>query len=148
MLQKLASFIGATLIMVSTPFIHAQTQAAGGASGPVRPACPDCGKVVSVQQIEKKGQGSGVGLVAGGVVGGVIGHQIGGGVGKTLATVGGAAGGAYAGNAIEKNSKSSKVWSVAVKYPNGSTSSYEFAKAPGFKVGETVRKSGNTVVRP
>ena len=146
MLHKLTPLIAATLIMGSAPFLHAQTQAPAGS--PLRPACPDCGKVVSVQQIEKQGKGSGVGLVAGGVVGGVIGHQIGGGVGKTLATVGGAAGGAYAGNTIEKNSKSSKVWSVAVKYPNGSTSSYEFANAPGFKVGDRVRKSGNTVVRP
>jgi len=122
--------------------------AASGQPAPVQAACPDCGKVVSVHQIEKKGEGSGVGMIAGGVVGGVLGHQIGGGVGKTLATVGGAAGGAYAGNAIEKNVKSSKVWTVAVKYPNGSTSNFEFANAPGFKVGDTVRNSGNTIVRP
>lgn len=122
--------------------------AAGGTPAAVPPVCPYCGKVVSVQQIERKGQASGVGMVAGGVVGGVLGHQIGGGVGKTLATVGGAAGGAYAGNAIERNSKSRKVWRVAVKYANGSRSSYEFANALGFKVVETVRKSGNTVVRP
>ncbi len=122
--------------------------AAGGTPAPVHASCTDCGTVVSVKQIEKKGQGSGVGMVAGGVVGGVLGHQIGGGVGKTLATIGGAAGGAYAGNAVEKNVKSSKVWSVAVKYPNGSTTSYEFANEPGFRTGDSVRKSGNTVVRP
>lgn len=126
----------------------ARMAAAGGTPAMAQAACPDCGTVVTVKQIDKKGQASGLGMVAGGVVGGVLGHQIGGGVGKTLATVGGAAGGAYAGNTIEKNVKSSKAWTVSVKYPDGSTSSYEFANDPGFKAGETVRKSGNTVVRP
>lgn len=126
----------------------ARLAAAGGAPAPVQAACPDCGTVVSVKQVEKKGQGSGLGMVAGGVLGGVLGHQVGGGTGKTLATVAGAAGGAYAGNTIEKSAKSSKVWTVAVKYPNGSTSSYEFANDPGFKAGDSVRNAGNTVVRP
>ena len=51
------------------------------------PACVDCGKVVSVKQVEKKGEGSAVGLIGGGVVGGVLGHQIGGGTGKTLGPI-------------------------------------------------------------
>ena len=126
----------------------ARMTAAGGTVAPAQAACADCGTVVSVKQVEKKGQGSGLGVVAGGVLGGVLGHQVGGGTGKTLATVAGAAGGAYAGNTIEKNVKSTKVWTVAVKYPNGSTSSYEFANDPGFKAGDSVRNSGNTVVRP
>jgi outer membrane lipoprotein SlyB len=122
--------------------------AAAGKPVPAQAACNDCGQVISVHQTEKKGEGSGLGMVAGGVLGGVLGHQIGGGVGKTLATVGGAAGGAYAGNTIEKNVKSSKIWTVAVKYPNGTTANFEFADAPGFKVGDTVRNSGKTIVRP
>ena len=88
--------------------------AAAGQPVPVQAACKDCGQVISVHQTEKKGEGSGLGMVAGGVLGGVLGHQIGGGVGKTLATVGEAAGGAYAGDTIEKNVKSSKIWTVAV----------------------------------
>ena len=40
-----------------------------------------CGVVDRVELVEKKGQGSGLGLIAGGVVGGVLGHQIGSGRG-------------------------------------------------------------------
>ena len=50
-------------------------------------ACASCGVVQSVQYVEKKGEGSGVGLVAGGIVGGVLGHQIGSGRGNTAATI-------------------------------------------------------------
>jgi uncharacterized protein YcfJ len=117
------------------------------AAGQPVPACADCGKVVSVKQIEKKGEGSAVGLIAGGVVGGVLGHQVGGGVGKTLATAAGAAGGAYAGREVEKKVKSKNVWKVDVSYSGGATSSYEFEKDPGYKVGDSVRRSGNSIAR-
>ena len=40
-----------------------------------------------------------------------------------------------------------KVWTVAVKYPNGNTTNFDFANDPGLKVGDTVKNSGNTVVR-
>jgi len=121
--------------------------AAAGKPAPAQPACLDCGTVMSVNQIEKKGEGSAVGLVAGGVAGAVLGHQVGRGLGKDLATVAGAAGGAYAGREIEKKVKSRKVWTVAVKYANGSTSSFEFENNPGFKVGDAVRNSGKTIAR-
>ncbi|HQD14483.1 MAG TPA: glycine zipper 2TM domain-containing protein [Ottowia sp.] len=121
---------------------------AAGQPVPAAPACVDCGKVVSVKQIEKKGEGSAVGLIAGGVVGGVLGHQVGGGVGKTLATAAGAAGGAYAGREVEKKVKSKTVWKVDVSYNGGATSSYEFDKNPGYKVGDSVKRSGNSIARP
>jgi uncharacterized protein YcfJ len=113
-----------------------------------KPVCADCGKVVAVQQVEKKGEGSAVGLVSGAVVGGVLGHQIGGGTGKTLATVAGAAGGAYAGREVEKKVKSKKVWKVDVTFPDGHTSSYEFDNNPGYKVGDSVKHAGNSIARP
>ncbi len=112
------------------------------------PSCADCGKVVSVKQVEKKGEGSAVGLIAGGVAGGVLGHQIGGGTGKTLATVAGAAGGAYAGREVEKKMKSKNVWKVDVSFPGGGTSSYEFENNPGYKVGDSVKHAGNSIARP
>ena len=115
---------------------------------PVQAACYDCGQVTNVFETEKKGQGSGLGVVAGAIAGGVLGHQIGGGMGKNLATIAGAAGGAIAGNAIEGNVKSTRMWVVSVAYPGGATANYDFTTAPVFKVGDFVRKSGQTVVYP
>ena len=40
--------------------------------------CADCGKVLSVKQIERQGKGSALGVVAGGVAGALLGHQVGG----------------------------------------------------------------------
>ena len=122
--------------------------AASGQPVADKPVCADCGKVVAVQQVEKKGEGSAVGLVSGAVVGGVLGHQIGGGTGKTLATVAGAAGGADAGREVEKKVKSKKVWKVDVTFPDGHTSSYEFDNNPGYKVGDSVKHAGNSIARP
>lgn len=121
---------------------------AAGQPVPAVPACADCGKVISVKQVEQKGEGSAVGLVGGAVVGGVLGHQIGGGTGKTLATVAGAAGGAYAGREVEKKVKSKKVWKVEVDFPGSGTASFEFDKSPGYKVGDSVKRSGNSIARP
>ena len=75
--------------------------------------CPDCGKVTSVTETERKGEGSPVGLIAGGVAGALLGNQVGGGSGKSLATIAGAAGGAYAGKKVEEkmNWKQAQGWS-------------------------------------
>lgn len=112
-----------------------------------RAACTDCAKVVAVSVTEKEGEGSAVGLVAGGVAGALLGQQLGGGFGKDLATVAGAVGGAYAGKEIEKKVKTHKVWTVEVEYPSGSRGRFEFREDPGFAVGDTVKKSGNSIVR-
>lgn len=117
-------------------------------SAPEPAACADCGKVISVTQTEKEGEGSAVGLIAGGLAGAVLGHQVGGGFGKDLATIAGAAGGAYAGREVEKRTKSHQVWTVSVRYPDGQTHSYDFAQNPGFRVGDAVRKADNTIKRP
>jgi outer membrane lipoprotein SlyB len=112
----------------------------------VQPACLDCGQVTAVYQTEKKGEGSALGVLAGALAGGVLGHQVGGGRGKDVATAAGAVGGAFAGNAIEKNVNAQKVWIVTVTYPNGTKANFEFANAPAFRVGDTVRNSGQTIV--
>lgn len=116
--------------------------------GPAAALCADCGKVTAVTMSEKEGQGSAVGMIAGGAAGALLGHQVGEGLGKDLATIAGAAGGAYAGKQIEKKMKTHKVWTVSVRYPGGETSNYEFAQDPGFKVGDTVKKSNDSIVRP
>jgi outer membrane lipoprotein SlyB len=109
--------------------------------------CADCGKVTAVHLVEKKGDSNAVGLIAGGVAGAVLGHQIGGGMGKDLATIAGAAGGAYAGKKVQENMNTTKVWEVSVTYTNGGSAKFDYAQDPGFKVGDSVKKSGNTLVR-
>src|SRR2546429_3886045 len=98
-----------------------------------------CGVVDRIELVEKKGQGSGLGLIAGGVVGGVIGHQIGSGRGNTAATILGAGAGAYAGNEVEKNAKRSSYWSVAIRMDNGQTRNFTYTNHPPAHEGEPVR---------
>ncbi len=114
---------------------------------PTTAACADCGRVISVAQIEKEGEAGPLGTIGGGIAGALIGRQFGGGSGVDLATVAGAAGGAYAGRMVEKKVTAHKVWNVTVQYPDGGKSSYEFDHDPGFMVGDSVRKSDNTIVR-
>ena len=108
-------------------------------------ACPDCGKVLGVKVIEKKGEGGALGMIAGGVVGGLLGNQVGGGRGNTLATVAGAAGGAYAGKKVEETVKSGTAWSVRVRFNDGQEHAFEFDHDPHFVAGDAVRRSGNTI---
>ena len=110
-------------------------------------ACPDCGRVVAVSVTEKEGEGSALGLLGGGAAGALLGHQVGSGTGKTLATVAGALGGAYAGKKIEEKVKTHKVWIASVQFDDGGRGNFEFSKDPGLKVGDAVRRSGDTVVK-
>ena len=109
--------------------------------------CSECGKVTAVKVVDKAGESGPVGMIAGGVAGAVLGHQVGGGMGKDLATIAGAAGGAYAGKKIEEKMNTRKVWTVSVHYNNGTTAEFDYEQDPGFKAGDAVRKSGNTLVR-
>lgn len=110
-------------------------------------ACNDCGRVIAVNVVEKKGEGSAMGVIAGGVAGALLGNQIGGGGGRKLATIAGAAGGAYAGNKVEEHVKSSKVWNVKVQYDNGTQGEFSFDKDPGFANGDLVKSANGSIVR-
>lgn len=114
---------------------------------PRKAACPDCGKVVSVNVVEKKGESGPIGLIGGGVAGALLGHQVGRGTGKDLATIAGAAGGAYAGHVAEEKIRSKKVWVVRVRLDSGEERSFEMEQDPGFGAGTPVRVSGNQVHR-
>ena len=59
----------------------------------------------------------------------------------------GAVGGAYAGKKIEERAKAHTVWTVRVQNADGSSSGFDFDQNPGFMVGDTVKKSGNSIVR-
>ena len=113
--------------------------ASEGAIAQTKCTSTSCGVVDRVDLVEKKGQGSGLGMIAGGVVGGVLGHQIGSGRGNTAATILGAGAGAYAGNEIEKNSKKSSYWAVAIRMDNGQTRNFTYTNQPPVHEGERVR---------
>ncbi len=110
-------------------------------------ACNNCGTVTDMKTVEVKGEGSGLGAVAGGVIGGVIGHQIGSGRGNTVATVAGAAGGAYAGNQVEKNSKTKTQYQVIVKLETGESRTFTYSAATAYKVGDKIKVVENKLTR-
>lgn len=116
-------------------------------ANPKAVACNECGRVVGVNVVEKKGEGSAVGVIAGGVAGALLGNQVGGGSGKKLATIAGAAGGAYAGNKVEEHMKTTKQWHVKVQFDNGTQGDFTFDKDPGFANGDLVKETNHTVVR-
>jgi outer membrane lipoprotein SlyB len=101
--------------------------------------CQDCGKVLSIQYFQQKGQGTGLGAIGGAVVGGVIGHQIGSGRGNTVATVAGAAGGAYVGNEVEKNRRTTAYWEVRIAMDGGATRTFSYSSQPTVREGERVK---------
>lgn len=113
----------------------------------VTPICADCGRVSAITVAEKPGDSNAVGLIAGGAVGALLGRQIGSGQGKDLATIAGAVGGAYAGKKIQENMATKKVWTVSVSYPDGRSASFDFDQNPGFELGDSVRGSGNSLVK-
>jgi uncharacterized protein YcfJ len=117
------------------------------ASAPPPPVCRNCGTVDSITPVEKKGEGSGAGAVIGGLLGGVVGHQVGAGRGRDVATVAGAVGGALAGNAIEKNSKTSTTYDVRVRLEDNTFQTVRYETEPGVRVGDKVKIESGRVVR-
>ncbi len=101
--------------------------------------CADCGVIESIDAIETRGQGSGVGVVGGAVVGGLLGNQVGGGRGKDAMTVVGAVGGALAGNQIEKRVRSTTHYDIRVRMDNGSSRVVQEANQPAWHNGDHVK---------
>ncbi|MET0323059.1 MAG: glycine zipper 2TM domain-containing protein [Duganella sp.] len=114
---------------------------------PQAAACHDCGRVTSVVVGEKAGEGGAVGLIAGGVAGALLGNQVGSGGGKKLATIAGAAGGAYAGKQVEGHARTTKQWTVHVKYDDGKQDSFVFDNDPQMGNGDRVQRQNGTLVR-
>lgn len=136
-----------TRMTTSSTATRAAPAATSAAPAPTQVTCPDCGKVVSVNVVEKQGEGGAIGIIGGGAAGALLGQQIGQGAGKDLATIAGAIGGAYAGKKIEEKVRTHKVWHVTVQYQDGNRRSFEFAQDPGLIVGDKVRNAGDTIVR-
>lgn len=101
--------------------------------------CGDCGVIESVRDVEKAGQGTGLGVVGGAVVGGVLGNQVGGGTGKDVMTVVGAVAGGVAGNQIEKKVRSTKVYEITVRMDDGDSRVVTESTAPSWRQGDKVR---------
>ena len=106
--------------------------------------CAECGVVESVRSITRKGKGTGLGAVAGGVVGAAVGNQVGKGNGRSAMTVLGAVGGGFAGNEIEKRSRSVTVHEVRVRMDDGTLRTIEQGQ-PDAHAGERVIVQGNTL---
>ncbi len=124
----------------TTPVQHtAPVQVANSSAVPASTRCAECGVVESVREIDVKGAGSGLGAVGGAVVGGVLGNQVGAGRGKDVMTVVGAVGGAMAGNEVEKRVKSTKSYSITVRFDDGSSRVISAANAPTWRAGDKVK---------
>ena len=110
-----------------------------------RPICMECGIVESMREVEKKGEGTGLGAVAGGMGGLILGRQVGNGSGQRLAGVLGAAGGAFAGHQIEKSAKTTKSYEVYLRMEDGSFRTVASATPPTWRTGERVRIVNGTL---
>lgn len=113
------------------------------AAEPVRVAavCSYCGVVESVEAVQRKGQGTGVGVVAGGVLGAAVGNQVGHGNGRAAMTVLGAVGGGLAGNEVEKRARAETVYQVRIKFDDGTVRTIEQPTAP--KIGARIEMQGD-----
>jgi len=109
------------------------------AAAPAPKVCNNCGVIESINEVNTRASGSGVGAAGGAVVGGLLGNQVGGGHGKELATVLGAVGGAVAGNQIEGSVRATRSYNIVVRLDNGKTHTVHQSAAPNWRQGDRVR---------
>ena len=126
---------------------HAGINSAPSVNDTKQVACSTCGVVESIRLVHHQGRSSGLGAVAGGVTGGLVGNQIGRGRGNTLLTILGAGGGAIAGNAIEKNMKSTSAYVTKIRMADGTYRSVTQVTQPEYAIGDRVKVvSGHVAV--
>lgn len=101
-------------------------------------ACPQCGTVTGIREIEKPRK-YGTGTAAGAAIGGLLGYAAGGHNHRTAGTVVGAAGGAVAGNVIENRAADNKTFEVGVMFDDGSSKSFHMESHPSWKQGSRVK---------
>lgn len=122
----------------TTPSTGPTNTVAGSGPAPA-PACLNCGTVSSVRAVKEQGEASMIGPAAGGLLGGVLGHQIGNGSGRTIATIAGAAAGAGIGTEVERRTKATSHYVVAVRLNDGRSESFTYASPPGVQPGDKIR---------
>jgi outer membrane lipoprotein SlyB len=147
----LTTGLGSTAPVAAAPQHHTAphkthtTQTTSNVNGPITVAhaqqvCSNCGTVESVRAITQHvQQGSGIGAVTGALLGGVLANKVGGGDGRKLATVAGAIGGGFAGNEIEKRTRTSTHYEVRVRMEDGSIRTFTPSGEPGWNTGDHVR---------
>ena len=108
-------------------------------AAPPPPACPQCGTITGIREIDKPGKTTGVGAVTGGVVGGILGNAIGGSSHRTAGTLLGAAGGAVAGHMIEQKAREGKTFEIGVRFDDGNSRIFHQDTTPGWKAGDRVK---------
>jgi outer membrane lipoprotein SlyB len=102
------------------------------------PACPSCGTVTGIREIEKPRK-VGAGTAAGAAIGGVLGYAIGGHNNRGVGTAVGAVGGAVAGNVIENKAGANNTFEIGVQFDDGSTRSFHQESHPAWKQGSRVK---------
>lgn len=108
--------------------------------------CRECGVIESIEAVQQKGEGSGLGAVGGAILGGVLGHQVGEGSGKQIARIGGAVLGGFAGNEVEKRYRAISHYRIGVRMEDGSYRVVEQQSAPAWRRGDAVRLEGGGIV--
>jgi len=115
-----------------------------GTAPPPPASCRGCGTIVSIQEVQREGQSTGLGAVGGALAGGLVGNQFGGGGGRAAMTVLGAVGGGFAGNTVEKHLRSDVEYQVRVRTDDGHTRYFNYRNPPPYQQGQRIRvgKSG------
>lgn len=137
--------IGLALAGAGVPATAAPSAEPPQATTPRPAPSAHVGRVVGIDPIRTRPQGSGVGAVAGGVVGGLIGNKV---IGGTAATAIGAVGGAVAGNNLERNHREGVAgYHVHLRMDNGTSRTIDQTHIGSLHVGDRVRLEG-TRIRP
>jgi len=110
------------------------------------PACPECGTVTGIREIEKPRK-VGAGTATGAVIGGVLGYAIGGPHNRGVGTAVGAVGGGVAGNVIENNAAEGKTYEIGVLFDDGSSRAIQQQSHPGLTQGSRVRLVNGVLTR-
>lgn len=118
----------------------------GAPAAKAAPACPECGTVTGIREIEQPRK-VGAGTAAGAAIGGVLGYAIGGHNNRGVGTAVGAVGGAVAGNVIENRAGEGKTFEIGVQFDDGSSRVLQQASHPSLRQGSRV-KVVNGVLQP
>lgn len=118
---------------------HTRTTTDGVQQQAAAQTCSDCGRIEAVEAVQSAAPASGVGVGVGAVVGGLLGNQVGKGNGRTLATIAGAVGGGYAGNEVEKRTRTTTTYQVRVRMEDGEVRNFTQNGTNGWRTGDRVR---------
>lgn len=112
---------------------------------PAKATCYSCGTIESIREVEKPGEGSGLGMAGGALGGAVLGKQFGNGRGRDALTILGAIGGGFAGHQAEKSYRTVKSYEVMVRMEDGSLRSIPSAIQPSWRAGDRVKVDGGSI---